>query len=84
MPKIISRGDTIIPQQESKIQTNIETLKDFLSKESLNEAVRRYHAIIKTMNDINFQVNLENEEFYKTIFYQTLLEQKIYNIKGLL
>jgi len=61
----------------------IQELKRILTDAQVNEAVRRYNFILKTLNTQDFQVNMENSEFYMIIFHQALLEQKIYNIKGL-
>ena len=61
----------------------IQELKRILNDSQVNEAVRRYQFILKTMFDNNFQVNMENDEFYMCIFHQALIEQKINNIKGL-
>lgn len=60
----------------------IQELKRILNESQVNEAVRRYHFILKTLHGINFQVSLESDVFYQQIFYQALLEEKLNNPKG--
>ena len=62
---------------------DIQELKKVLNDSQVNEAVRRYHFILKTLNLENFQVDMSQTEFYLQVFKQSLLEQKISNIKGL-
>ena len=77
------KGGNDIPPKSTTTFDKIQELKRILNDSQVNEAVRRYQYIIKTMFDNNFQVNMENKQFYMTIFYQALLEQQIQNIKGL-
>ena len=74
--KVISR--------ETKTTTleAIQRLKKGLSTEDINNATRRYHQVIKTLNSIDFQINMENKEFYQEIFKQCLLEVNTFNPKS--
>ena len=78
----VSNGNDI-PQQNTTTFDKIQELKRILNDAQVNEAVRRYSYIIKLLGDNNFIINLENKEYYMTIFHNTLLEQQINNIKGL-
>ena len=69
-------------QKDNTLFGKIQDLKKELSESQINTAVRRYHYILKTLNGVDFQVSLENDIFYQTIFYQTLLEEKIATPKG--
>ncbi len=82
MSKLIGRSMKE-PIVVSSTNEKIQKLKQKLNIEQINSAVRRYSYILKTLNGENFQVNLENEEFYMTIFLQSLLEENIKNVKGL-
>jgi len=81
--KLIGRAQPKEPTIVSGTNDKIQKLKKRLSQEQINSAVRRYHHILKTLNMENFQVNMENEEFYMTIFLQSLLEENIANIKAI-
>ena len=78
---LVGRGKPPVNIDET-ILGKIQGLKKVLGQESVNTATRRYHFILKTMNGIDFQVNMENDIFYQTIFYQCLLEQKVANPKA--
>ena len=76
----------VIDKPEHKTLTTfdkIQELKRILSDSQVNEAVRRYNYIIKLLGENSFIVSLENTEYYMTIFHNSLLEQKIMNVKGL-
>jgi len=83
MAKLIGRVQPKEPIIVSSTNEKIQKLKQRLNQEQINSAVRRYNHILKTLNMENFQVNLENEEFYMTIFLQSLLEENIANIKAI-
>lgn len=81
MPISVPRGEKK-PSVDTETFDKIQSIKTMIGKEAVNTATRRYHTILKTLNDINFQVDMNNKDFYMSIFYQALLEQQIANPKA--
>ena len=71
------KGGNDMPSRNTTTHNKIQELKRILTDAQVNEAVRRYNYILKILNDNNFIVNMENDEYYMTIFHNALLEQKI-------
>ena len=78
---LLGKDDKVVVAKQN-VLAEIQRLKGELSAEELNNAVRRYHFVLKTLNGIDFQINMENKSFYQDIFKQCLLEQKMANPKS--